>query len=41
MVTELWAFFQKTAIRVLSHSVDMGIFYEAMTDIVKTVSKAN
>ena len=32
---------KKLGVKYISYSVDMGIFYEAMTDIVKTVSKAN
>ena len=32
---------KKLGVKYISYSVDMGIFYEAMTDIVKTVSKSN
>ena len=31
---------KKLGVKYISYSVDMGIFYEAMTDIVKTVSQS-
>lgn len=32
---------KKLGVKYISYSVDMGIFYEAMTDIMKTISRAN
>ncbi|MEE1048167.1 MAG: aldolase, partial [Clostridia bacterium] len=31
---------KRLGIKYISYSVDMGIFYEAMTDIVKTIANA-
>ena len=32
---------KKLGVKYISYSVDMGIFYDAMSDIIKTVSKVN